>query len=74
MDSATTSPVESQNQIVHGHLGVRTNLNIEKGIEGMIKYTDKKQRNHKVKACKILSRSTCLLDLLLVNTSSYKAK
>ena len=32
MDSATTSPVESQNQIVHGHLGVRTNLNIEKGI------------------------------------------
>ena len=33
MDSATTSPVESQNQIVHGHLGVRTNLNIEKGIE-----------------------------------------
>jgi hypothetical protein len=42
MDSATTSPVESQNQIVHGHLGVRTNLNIEKGIERMAKYTDER--------------------------------
>ncbi len=42
MDSATTSPVESQNQIVHGHLGVCTNLNIEKGIERMAKYTDEK--------------------------------
>jgi hypothetical protein len=40
MDSATTSPVESQNQIVHGHLGVRTNLNIEKGIERMSRYVD----------------------------------
>ena len=42
MDSATTSPVESQNQIVHGHLGVQTNLNIEKGIERMAKYTDER--------------------------------
>ena len=42
MDSATTSPVESQNQIVHGHLRVRTNLNIEKGIEWMTRYTDEK--------------------------------
>ena len=40
MHSATTSPVESQNQIVHGHLGVRTNLNIEKGIERMSRYVD----------------------------------
>ncbi len=42
MDSATTSPVESQNQIVHGHLRVHTNLNIEKGIEQMGRYTDEK--------------------------------
>ena len=44
MDSATTSPVESQNQIVHGHLGVHTNLNIKKGIERMTKYTDEKAK------------------------------
>ena len=44
IDSATTSPVESQSQIVHGHLGVHTNLNIEKGIERMTKYTDEKAK------------------------------
>lgn len=33
MDSTTTSPSDSQNQIDHGHLGVQANLNIEKGIE-----------------------------------------
>ena len=32
MDSATTSLVESQNQVVHGHLGVWSNLNIEMGM------------------------------------------
>ena len=42
MDSATTSVVESQNKIVHGHLSVHTNLNIEKGIEQMTRYTDEK--------------------------------
>ncbi len=74
MDSATTSPVESQNQIVHGHLGVHTNLNTEKGIERMTNTQTKRQRNHKVRACKILCRLACLLNLLLVNTTSYKAK
>ena len=74
MDSATTLPVESQNQIVHGHLGVCINLNIEKGIKQMTKYTDEKARKPNVRAYAVLSRSTCLLVLLPVNTSSYKVK
>ena len=61
MDSATTSPVESQNQIVHGHLGVRTNLNIEKGIERMTKYTDEKAKE---------SLSQSLRNLAQINLSS----
>jgi hypothetical protein len=43
MDSATISLVESQNQIVHGHLGVHTNLNIEKKMQ-MTKYTNEKAK------------------------------
>ena len=35
MDSAAMSPIESQNQILHGHLAEQAYLNIEKGIEQM---------------------------------------
>lgn len=36
MESGTTSPAESQNQIIHGHLAIQSNLNIEKRIESMM--------------------------------------
>lgn len=38
MDLATTSPVELQNQSVHGHSAVGTNLKIEKGVESITNY------------------------------------
>ena len=63
MDSATTLPVESQNQIVHGHLGVHTNLNIEKGIERMMKYMDEKAKEAQ-------SQSLCSLEQINLSSRS----
>lgn len=47
MDSVTTSPLESENQIIHGHLGIQSNLNIDKGIERMTEYSHKKGNENK---------------------------
>jgi len=64
MDS-TSFPVESQNQIVHSHLGVHTNLNIEKGIEQMATYMDEKA---------IMSQNTSFQNLDQMNLSSRSPK
>ena len=40
MDSFTTSPVESQNNIIHNHLGINSSMNAEKGIAKISEYSE----------------------------------
>ena len=51
MDSMTTSPVESQNNIVHNKLGVRSNLNADRGIIRIVKNTSKSLKEIGCGAC-----------------------
>ena len=62
------SPIDSQNKIVHGHLAVGFNLNIEKGIEWMTEYTQDKLLSAIMEAYETLSKWTFHLMILPVNT------
>jgi hypothetical protein len=57
MDSATTSPVESQNSIATEKLGVSGKMDIHKGIEKIADNTSRKIQKQKEHALRLLNQA-----------------